>query len=157
MSKESFDAFLQRELKQLPEALEPQRDLWTGIERAVNQEQQVAVKKTNHRPWLGVAACIGAAAVSWSLTLKTQPDNMLVISDVFETQKQGLLVQYAGQPALTDNWQVQLAELESAEQAIKQALKSDPQNAALLRMLSQVYQQQIDLINKVHQPQWQQI
>jgi Tfp pilus assembly protein PilF len=47
--------------------------------------------------------------------------------------------------------------LEEAEQAIKQALENEPQNQALLTMLAQVYQQQLDLINKVHAPRWQQI
>lgn len=75
----------------------------------------------------------------------------------FTKQKQSLLVQYQSQAALTDNWQVQLKELEDAEQAIKQTLENEPQNKALLSMLAQVYQQQLDLINKVHAPRWQQI
>jgi len=58
---------------------------------------------------------------------------------------------------LTDNWQVQLQELEDAEQAIKQTLENEPKNKALLSMLAQVYQQQLDLINKVHAPRWQHI
>ena len=66
-------------------------------------------------------------------------------------------MQYQNQPALTDNWQQQLTELEDAERAIKQALDNEPENPALLKMLAQVYQQQLDLINKVHAPKWQQI
>lgn len=66
-------------------------------------------------------------------------------------------MQYETQPALTSDWQTQLQELEQAEQAVKLALKQDPENAALLNMLAQVYQQQLDLINKVHEPRWQQI
>lgn len=75
----------------------------------------------------------------------------------FTKQKQSLLVQYQSQVALTDNWQVQLQELENAEQAIKQTLENEPKNKALLSMLAQVYQQQLDLINKVHAPRWQHI
>lgn len=66
-------------------------------------------------------------------------------------------MQYQSQAALTDNWQVQLQELEDAEQAIKQTLENEPKNKALLSMLAQVYQQQLDLINKVHAPRWQHI
>ncbi len=66
-------------------------------------------------------------------------------------------MQYQNQPALTDNWQQQLTELEDAERAIKQALENEPENPALLKMLAQVYQQQLDLINKVHAPKWQTI
>jgi len=79
------------------------------------------------------------------------------MSEFFTKQKQSLLVQYQSQVALTDNWQVQLQELEDAEQAIKQTLENEPKNKALLSMLAQVYQQQLDLINKVHAPRWQHI
>jgi hypothetical protein len=79
------------------------------------------------------------------------------LSALFEQQKQALLVQYEAQPALTNDWQQQLDELEQAEQAVKLALQNDPENAALLKMLAQVYQQQLDLINRVHAPSWQQI
>ena len=79
------------------------------------------------------------------------------MSQLFETEKQALLVQYQEKPALTDDWQSQLDDLEQAETAIKQALKNEPQNSTLLRMLAQVYRQQLELINRVHQPKWQQI
>ena len=68
-----------------------------------------------------------------------------------------MLVAYKNQDALTSNWQVQLQELEEAELAIKQVLENEPQNQALLTMLAQIYQQQLDLINKVHAPRWQHI
>ena len=86
-----------------------------------------------------------------------ETNTAVAMSDFFTKQKQSLLVQYQSQAALTDNWQVQLQELEDAEQAIKQTLENEPQNKALLSMLAQVYQQQLDLINKVHAPRWQQI
>ena len=79
------------------------------------------------------------------------------MSKQFETQKASLLVAYQDQNAVADNWQGQLAELESAADAIKAALQNDPNNMALLRMLQSVYQQQIDLIERVHAPKWQQI
>lgn len=68
-----------------------------------------------------------------------------------------MLVEYENKEALTTNWHTQLQELEEAEQAIKQALENEPQNQALLTMLAQIYQQQLDLINKVHAPRWQHI
>ena len=68
-----------------------------------------------------------------------------------------MLVEYENKEALTTNWQTQLQELEDAEQAIKQVLENEPQNQALLTMLAQIYQQQLDLINKVHAPRWQHI
>uniref|UniRef100_UPI0038F6B87A hypothetical protein n=1 Tax=Streptomyces scabiei TaxID=1930 RepID=UPI0038F6B87A len=72
-----------------------------------------------------------------------EPATSVVMSDYFTQQKQTLLVQYQNQPALADNWQQQLVELEDAERAIKQALENEPENPALLKMLAQVYQQQL--------------
>ncbi|MEC4091273.1 hypothetical protein [Pseudoalteromonas rubra] len=161
MSKPTFEQFLKQQLPrqqdqdQLPE---PQKDLWQGIEKAINVSSTVAPPSS---PWIklaGMAACVSAGLLSWQVIM-TQPreDTMTHMSAFFEQKKQTLLVQYEAQPALTKDWQVPLQELEEAEQAIKLALMKDPDNAALLKMLAQVYQQQLDLITKVHQPQWQQI
>ena len=76
------------------------------------------------------------------------------LSQQHEEQKQFLLTGYAQQPALTDNWQAQLTELDEAATAIKTALREDPNNAAMVNMLQQVYQQQIKLIQSVHRPGW---
>ncbi|MCF2910312.1 hypothetical protein L1285_18520 [Pseudoalteromonas sp. DL2-H2.2] len=161
MSKPTFEQFLkqqlprQQEQDQLPE---PQRDLWQGIENAINMPDSASRIRS---PWIklaGVAACVSAGLLSWQVIM-TQPkqDTMAHMSAFFEQEKQTLLVKYEAQPALTKDWQGPLQELEEAEQAIKLALMKDPDNAALLKMLAQVYQQQLDLITKVHQPQWQQI
>ena len=86
-----------------------------------------------------------------------EPQPVVAISDYFSAKKNSLLVEYENKEALTTNWQTQLQELEEAEQAIMQALENEPQNQALLTMLAQIYQQQLDLINKVHAPRWQHI
>ena len=69
----------------------------------------------------------------------------------------GLLARYETTPALTKDWQQQLNELDTAADAIKAALKEDPDNSALIKMLHHVYQQQIALVERVHAPKWQQI
>ncbi|WP_440054287.1 hypothetical protein ACSLBF_15655 [Pseudoalteromonas sp. T1lg65] len=159
MSKPSFDEFIQAELSNDLSTPEPQRDLWLGIEKAINQESPV--RQTTHNHWqklTGIAACTVAGLFAWQVVMnQPKQDSLANMSSFFEQQKQALLVQYDTQPALTSDWQMQLQELEQAEQAVKLSLKNDPENAALLRMLAQVYQQQLDLINKVHQPRWQQI
>ncbi|CCQ11535.1 putative orphan protein [Pseudoalteromonas luteoviolacea B = ATCC 29581] len=157
MNKKPFDEMLKQEIQNLPDEITPTRELWPGVERAISSEAMEISASTNIKPWLGVAVCLGAALFSVLMIMKQEPNNAVLIADFFESQKQSLLVRYQSQPALTDNWQAQLVELEAAEAAIRQALDEDPQNAALLRMLSQVYQQQLDLITKVHQPTWQQI
>ena len=67
-----------------------------------------------------------------------------------------MLVRFQEQPALTHNWQEQLTELDEAADAIKAALENEPNNMALLKMLQSVHQQQINLIERVHSPKWQQ-
>lgn len=75
----------------------------------------------------------------------------------FATEKAKLLQYVSAQPAYTDNWQAQLDELERAAAVLSNALSNDPNNMALIRMLNNVQQQQIDLIEKVHAPKWQRI
>ena len=74
-----------------------------------------------------------------------------------EEQKSVLLASYAQSPELTSNWQAQLQELEEAANAIASALQSDPENIALLKMLQQVHQKQLQLIESVHAAPWQTI
>ncbi|MCF2862680.1 hypothetical protein ABMY44_12685 [Pseudoalteromonas sp. Cnat2-41] len=155
MSKPDFEQFLNQQLQQQQKEISPERDLWPGIEQGINAHTHTA-DKSWFKPALGsAAAAILVAVIGLNLPSQqgSQPSNQFaVISDVFEQQKQNLLVQYQAQPALTDNWQQQLQELEQAEQAIKTALEEQPNNRALLNMLAQVYQQQLNLINNVHQP-----
>lgn len=157
MSKPNFDEFLKEGLEN-PSAVKPHRDLWPGIERALNQPVVKAETSSTWSKVSAVAACALVGAMSWQVTLNSvKEDTLADINELFEQQKQTLLVQYAEQPALTSDWKRQLQELEQAEKAIKMALDNDPESAALLKMLAQVYQQQLDLINRVHSPRWQQI
>ncbi len=156
MSKPNFEQFLDEQLQSQQEEISPSRDLWPGIEHAINLQQSAQQEKAK-RNWAMPAFGTAAAAVLVTLVglnMPMQQDStqFALISDAYEQQKQSLLVQYQSQPALTDNWKAQLAELEQAEKAIKDALEDDPNNRALLGMLAQVYQQQLDLINKVHSP-----
>ena len=159
MSKTNFDDYLNESLNQLDKSIPPKKELWDGIERAIIADNQPAINSNQYWPKLtAIAACFTAALVSTVLLFKVPEANTAVaMSEFFTKQKQSLLVQYQSQVALTDNWQVQLQELEDAEQAIKQTLENEPKNKALLSMLAQVYQQQLDLINKVHAPRWQHI
>lgn len=159
MSKPDFEQFLTQSLSEKDQNLEPEKDLWPGIERAIAKPENMAPQiKSGWHKLAAIAACSVAALLTAQLFMKTpQTNSVVAMSDFFAKQKQTLLVQYQGKPALTDNWQQQLNELEEAESAIKQALENEPNNAALLSMLAQVYQQQLDLINKVHAPKWQTI
>jgi hypothetical protein len=157
MSNRDFEHFLKDELNK-DKSIQPQRELWLGIEKAINHPT-TKVDKVSYWPKMsGVAACLFAGLLSWNfMSVQSEKTPLASINSYFEQQKQTLLIEYSAQPALTKDWQSQLNELEQAELAIKQALKNEPDNAALLTMLAQIYQQQLDLINKVHQPRWQQI
>ena len=58
---------------------------------------------------------------------------------------------------MTDNWQKQIDELDEAAIAIKKALAEEPNNPALLKMLKNVYQQQMMIIERVHEPRWKRV
>ncbi|WP_438864277.1 hypothetical protein [Neptunicella sp.] len=158
MSNDKFEQQLRREIEQLDKQRQPQRDLWTGIELAISKEAS-----TPNKPYLAVAAALVVIGfVGWmSLKpngLQNDPQQLVAaLSQQHQQQMKGLLVSFADQPALTTNWQQQLRELDEAAEAVKKALQQDPDNPALLRMLQQIYQQQIDLIEKVHAPGWQRI
>jgi cysteinyl-tRNA synthetase len=58
---------------------------------------------------------------------------------------------YRNTPALTTNWNDQLNGMERAADTVRKALRDDPDNIALLRMLNDVYQQEVDLLRRVHE------
>lgn len=171
MTVNNFDKALQQKIDALPKEQQPERDLWNGI--AIGIERQSDDNTTNSRfsqRWPALAASVAiVACLSWfgiqyqgagqqSETARLDATQLIsALSDQHQAQKQALLVSYADQPALTQNWQQQLEELDDAANAIKAALVQDPNNTALFRMLQNVYQQQIDLIERVHAPKWQQI
>ncbi|RDV25612.1 hypothetical protein DXV75_10005 [Alteromonas aestuariivivens] len=162
----SFEQHLQQQIHKLPNERMPERDLWRGVELGLEASESGSKPVgTVRSSWFAIAASIAfLVSVSWLgvnqlATEKGLDGNALVqsLSSQHEAQKQALLVQYDGQAALTENWQQQLSELDAAAEAIKSALAQDPNNTALLRMLQNVYQQQITLIERVHAPKWQQI
>ena len=169
MSNNDFESALKQQLGGLQKEQMPERDLWQGIEIALANEpapneikEEQPAAQGQPKLW-AVAAAVGFVGVlSWygmnqPQTALTQEDLVAALSSQHEAQKDELLVQFEGQPALTQNWEQQLKELDEAADAIKAALKQDPNNVALLKMLQNVHQQQIDLIERVHAPKWQQI
>jgi hypothetical protein len=161
MKDNQFEQLLQQKLDALPGEMQPQRDLWPGIDLALENQAQSTNKPVR---WMGIAASIAVLGLVGLLSLSSltspnvkQSDLSQLISSMseqHERQKQFLLASYEQQPALTDNWQQQLRELDNAATVIKSTLEKDPSDANLIKMLQQVYQQQIKLIQSVHQSQW---
>ena len=170
MSNHDFENALNQQLSGLRKEQMPERDLWQGIEIALANEpaprdlqaKQPRVVNMQTR-FLATAAAVAFVGVFSWFTLNqpqtelSQQDLVAALSSQHEAQKNELLVKFEGQPALTQNWEQQLKELDEAADAIKAALEQDPNNVALLKMLQHVHQQQIDLIERVHSPKWRQI
>lgn len=174
-----IDKQLQQQIEQLPKEIQPSRDLWAGIDHAIENRSQKQAKQKWQKltavaagfaifGWLSwLTVNVGNSAFEPAInsgsdhSIAQQKDEALSfvdsMSESYEAQKQALLVQYDGQQSMVKDWQVQLEELDKAADAIKKALLADPSNAQLIKMLQQTYQQQLDLINMVNRSPWQQI
>ncbi|WP_371193968.1 hypothetical protein [Glaciecola sp. SC05] len=160
---------LEQRIASLNRPIAPNKDLWQGIEYAiVNQQQAASRQKAQIKKASGVSRylAIAASIVMFGFlvlfimdhNLNQQGESLIAnLSDSHQKQKQALIVSFADTPAATNNWEQQIADLDEAESAIKLALKDAPNNPALLKMLKQVYEQQLAIIERVHAPAWQQI
>lgn len=166
-----FDQVLQDKIDELDAQKHPDRDLWKGIELGISSSsQRQDLRESSGKFQFGIPAIAASVALvvglTWSVsqpffTPQVETSNPLALveqlSSQYQDQRNALLVQYEGQTAATENWQQQLTELDEAAEVIKAALQDDPNNTALLRMLQSVYHQQLDLIERVHAPKWNQI
>ncbi|MEC8231173.1 MAG: hypothetical protein VX061_07005 [Pseudomonadota bacterium] len=166
----NFDEQLARHIAELNKEKQPERDLFRGIELGIEAQKDSEANTNNQgvtpKQWMAIAASVCLVTVLWfSAPFAFKPDDArsdnYALIDAMSTQQQqqvsSLLASYQSTPALTEDWQQQLKELDDAADAIKAALKEDPDNSALIKMLHHVYQQQIALIERVHAPKWQQI
>ncbi len=173
MNKQISDQALATHIDRLPKEMKPERDLWSGIERAIqnkSQEGSLEHKKTNVVPMAWAASIIAAVLVAWisfapttsklSMPLTAANDNpkpssaLLVTSmqESFQQQKQAMLVSY-GTPDMTNlptKMQEQLIELAQARKAIEKALANDVNNADLLNLLRFTQQQELNLLQKLY-------
>lgn len=172
MSSQQFEQHLQQQIDAIPKDVQPEKDLWSGIDIAITRQDhnQRAPSNTNKSnivlfepKMLALAASFLAVAVlSWNFAgqdAKVMPSLELVnvLTQQHAESKGALLASYSQTQAVSRNWQMQLKELEAAADAIRVALENEPENVALLKMLQHVHQQQIDLIESVHAPAWNQI
>lgn len=180
MSKQDFEQYLHEQIEHVPDSIQPKKDLWSGIDialtmRAENAEHvpsptSEASEKSNvisanflssPKVYALAASFFAVAAISWNMTQTPQVSDASLLVDSMtqqhSAQKDALLVSVSETQPLTQDWQQQLNDLEAAALAIRTALEKEPDNVALLKMLQQVHQQQIDLIERVHSPQWNRI
>ncbi|MFQ3236925.1 MAG: hypothetical protein ACI9C4_002500 [Paraglaciecola sp.] len=161
MHNNDFETHLYQRLAELPREKQPERDLWQGVELAlvkdVSSNSPVPGKLYLLAASFAVIAVLGWLSLSQPSNQLSGEDLVLVLDAQHQQQKNALLVKFKDQPALTQNWQQQLTELDEAAGAIKAALESKPNNMALLKMLQNVHQQQINVIQRVHSSKWSQI
>lgn len=161
MNDRKFEELLDRELKDLKRDIAPPRDLWPGIDHAINGGGRRLFSPVALAASVVLAV---ALAVSGGLYFNTPEQSATSVSDFIallqsehEKNKQSLLVQYQDQTPLAPDWEAQMQQLEQAEQVIYQALREDPENIELLKILRQVQTKQIELIESVYAPMFKTI
>jgi len=168
MNKVISEQKLEQEIEQLAKEVQPRRDLWLGIERAIalapqnNRLQDITgshnpnenKRKSNaFIPTAWAASVVGAVDSQSSINLASSMQNS------FEQQKQFVLASF-GQPELKQlpiEMQAQLSGLANARKAIGTALVNDPNNSELLNLLRWTQKQELDLLKQLYSPQWQTI
>jgi len=173
MNKQISDQVLASKVDKLPKEMQPQRDLWSGIERAIqdkSQHEPMVNKKSNIVPMAWAASFIAAVLVAWISFAPTpqlstpltasnnkvlQPTSGQLVRSMqesFQQQKQAMLVSY-GQPDMTNlpaKMQTQLLELAQARKTIEKALINDENNVDLLNLLRFTQQQELSLLQKLY-------
>lgn len=150
---------LQQMIDALPREVTPARNLWPGIDQAINSDAHASHFS---RRW-ALAACI-TLMVGLSLyfglrqPVPALPDLALEdyisgLQNEHQRSKQAILVEFQQQQALYPQWQDQLHELEQAENVVYDALRRDPDNRELLNILRDVQAKQLKLIDAVFAPQ----
>jgi len=154
-------------IAKLPQEMTPERDLWSGIEKAINQKSQTVTSDSNKvfMPTAWAASVVAAVLLTW-VTLGPQqestqnPVNLVAeMQQDFERQKQTMLVSF-GTPdvkQLSEAMQAELNKLSSAQKTISKALADDPNNSDLLNLLRWTQKQELDLLKQLYSPQWQTI
>jgi hypothetical protein len=160
MNKTNFEIALVSKLAELNKVQQPDRDLWPGIELALLCESSEPLMVVSGKKMYAIAATVAIFGLIGWLSVNQYPvsltgDELVAsLSAQHLDQKNALLIRFQDQPALTQNWQDQLTELDDAAVAIKMALRNESNNMALLKMLRHVHQQQINLIERVHSSKW---
>jgi len=164
------DKDLAEQVAMLPNEMIPERDLWSGIERAINHNnQQESTDKQNNVfvPSAWAASVLLVVLASWFTfspaidgskspeMAQTQQEDGVTQGQLvnfmqknFQQQKQTLLVSY-GQPALDKlplAMQKELKQLADARASIRKALLADD----LLNLLDFTQQQELKLLQQLY-------
>ncbi len=160
MTEQDYDKLLDASIADLPKEVAPPRDLWAGIDHAI--EMRASDKKISAGNFRQIAAVLALviggswfyyADTGFNSTSSNEVNLTMLAADIdqgFKLQKAEILAVYEGQPALTLTWKDQLRELEVARSSVWNELKKNPNNTYMIQILLEVQQQQLDLIKNVH-------
>jgi hypothetical protein len=174
LNNDVSEKVLVEQIALLPNEMIPERDLWSGIERAINHKaQEIPIQQQSNvfvpSAWAASIAIVMLA--SWftfspsinekneTALVKTQKEAVVTQGELvdfmqknFQQQKQTLLVSY-GQPSvdtLPPAMQIELKQLADARLSIKKALLTDENNADLLNLLDFTQQQELKLLQQLY-------
>jgi negative regulator of sigma E activity len=164
MNKPISEQALQDKIDALSDEITPERDLWSGIDHAIEHQCQSAIhktEKTNFKPYALAASVMLAVLVTvFNYSSLNTPQQKLTgleaIEQQFDQQKNAMLVSF-GEPKidkLPSDIQAQFNELKAARLSLVEALKSDPNNPNLLNLLKYTQRQELSLIEQLYSPKW---
>ena len=163
------DKTLQQHVNELPQEISPERDLWVGIEKAIEHQSQqstVAPEKSAFKtPVAWAASMVAAVLLTWlgsdiyAPSTATPQTIAVQMHHQFEQQKNMMLTSF-GHPNLKElpvSMQVELQQLDKARTSIEKALTDDENNSDLIDLLHWTQQQELKLIERLYRPLWQTI
>lgn len=168
MSNAMNDKQLQAQIDALASDVKPERDLWAGIERAIEHQQHAeldtSTKRATFTPYAWAASVVLAVVMTWTLntpspTAPAQFTALEVLQQQYMQEKDTMLVSF-GKPdikKLPEKIQKQFTELQSARKSLLTALADDPDNADLLNLLKWTQSQELSLLEQLYSPKWQTI
>ncbi len=173
-----FDAALTDLANQLPKAVAPNRDLWPGIERAI-ESSVPAQRSSQPSMWVQAAAVLllvgGSSALTYSVVtsggISPTPNNAPVGQLVFEPVSGSFGSQYNLGPDYQDarrdlasrlndeldqmdpdtrtNIESNLQTIQDAIADINRALADEPDNVLLQEMLLDTYRDELSLMRRI--------
>lgn len=170
MSKNISEQEFQEQIDALSHDIKPQRDLWAGIEHAIEHQVQHEDKtksspKRAYAPLAWAASVVIAVLVTWNVNTTNKAPVVAQVSAIdsiqqqYSEQRNSMLVSF-GKPDLSklpEDIQKQFNELQSARNSLLAALENDPNNSDLLNLLKWTQQQELNLLEQLFSPKWQTI
>jgi hypothetical protein len=163
-SSEVTDLSLARQIKNLDREMRPERDLWLGIERQIQDFPQKR-KLTLPSDWMpyGIAASllIAFSALMLNIAQLDKPESGFVSTDQSFDRMQSEYVQVRN-PMVQKFWEVNkdldekvlndlyrnLDILEQARRDIEAQVRENPENRRLVEMLMSIHEQELDLLKR---------